>query len=147
MHRQIESGLHIELVEQIVLHSDDIISGKVNFIRLDDREFKLNGKLYDIVRMNTIGDSIFYQCINDTKEEELELQFVKLVVNNLSGNETPIPIRNNSQILNLDAIATQSDYFKRIAEKITIYSHVIAKVLQPTLEIPFPPPKNSPTLS
>lgn len=146
MHRQIKSGLHTELVEQIVLHSDDVISGKVNFIRLDDKEFKLNGKLYDIVSSNVIGDSIIFQCINDTKEEELELQFVKLVVNNLDGGEAPFPIRNTIQILHIDAVMTQSDYLKRIAEKNIIYSHVIARVLQPTLEIPFPPPKNPPTL-
>lgn len=147
MHRQIESGLHTELVEQIVLHSGDIISGKFNSIRLDNREFKLNGKLYDIVSSNVVGDSIIFQCINDTKEEELELKFVKLVVNNLDSGEAPIPIRNTIQILHLDAIMTQCDYLKRIAEKNIIYSHLIAKVLQPTLKIPFPPPKNPPTLS
>lgn len=147
MHRQIELGLHVELVEQIVLHSDDIISGKVNFIRLDDKEFKLNGKLYDIVSSNVVGDSIIFQCINDTEEEDLELQFVRLVMNNLDRGEAPIPIRNTIKILHLDAVINKIDDSKSFENDIAYHPHVLKKAAQPTLEIPFPPPKNSPTLS
>ena len=37
----------------------------------DDKEFSYGGKMYDIVSKETKGDTIYYYCINDTREEQL----------------------------------------------------------------------------
>jgi len=38
---------------------------------IDDHEFTLDGKLYDVVRSSTVGDSTILLCINDIQEEQL----------------------------------------------------------------------------
>lgn len=37
----------------------------------DDREFIYRQQLYDVVKKETKGETIFYYCINDTREKEL----------------------------------------------------------------------------
>lgn len=38
---------------------------------LDDREFRYNGNMYDIVRSYTRADTTFFLCLNDIQEEKL----------------------------------------------------------------------------
>ena len=37
----------------------------------EENEFAYNGNMYDVVRQYTVNDTIYYYCINDTKENEL----------------------------------------------------------------------------
>ncbi|MBM4175822.1 MAG: hypothetical protein FJ213_06570 [Ignavibacteria bacterium] len=142
MHRQIEIGLHSELIEQIEVYSGDIENGKINFIQIDEKEFKLNGKLYDIVKIQVFEDRIIYHCINDTKEEELEHQLVKFIFNNFNGNEIPIPIKNSIQILNLDAISEQSFILNHNLIECEYYLNLTYSLNEVFIDIPSPPPKS-----
>jgi hypothetical protein len=37
----------------------------------EENEFVYNGFMYDVVRQYAVNDTIYYYCINDTKEQEL----------------------------------------------------------------------------
>ena len=50
----------------------------VNWVR-NGQEFRYKGKMYDVVRITTKGDSIHYFCISDTKETSLFTQLDELV--------------------------------------------------------------------
>jgi hypothetical protein len=145
MHRQIKLGMNLELIEQIAINKNDLINNKLNFIRLDEREFRLNGKLYDIVRTWEIADTIFFKCINDKREEELEHQFFSFVVNNINSEELPLPIRNIIKIFQLDAVIAppRGDDLKCSFDKKLMRLCPFPIVPEPTLEIPSPPPKIS----
>jgi hypothetical protein len=42
-----------------------------DLIWIENHEFRLDGKMYDVVRKETKNNSITYHCINDTQEEVL----------------------------------------------------------------------------
>src|SRR5687768_14442658 len=37
----------------------------------DDHEVKVNGKMYDVARIKTLGDSVVVYCTHDEKEDDL----------------------------------------------------------------------------
>jgi hypothetical protein len=52
-----------------------------------DREFELNGQMYDVVKTETIHHQTIYYCINDGKESEL-LQVYKNWIQSDKSNDT-----------------------------------------------------------
>ena len=51
-------------------------------------EFKLNGEFYDVVRTETIGDTIVYWCWHDEKESEVERELERLL--SLQSGHLPV---------------------------------------------------------
>lgn len=41
------------------------------YTRIHSKEFRYYGKMYDIISESIEGDSIYFKCINDEKEEQL----------------------------------------------------------------------------
>jgi len=56
---------------------------KLSFIKKN--EFRLNGKMYDIVKTTIKNNIITYYCINDTQEEKLFENLNEQVSNNLNN--------------------------------------------------------------
>ncbi len=48
-----------------------------DFKMLDKGEIRYRGKLYDVISTRISGTSVIYQCINDTKEEQLLASYNK----------------------------------------------------------------------
>ena len=68
----------------------------------DDDEFMYNGKMYDVVRHETKGDTVIYHCINDTKEDALFANLNTEVKKNM--NTAPVK-HKTQQILNKTSIS------------------------------------------
>ena len=51
------------------------------------KEFEYQGKMYDIVEVNTKDDTIFYWCWPDHKETKLNKQLNKLIAQALGNNQ------------------------------------------------------------
>jgi len=83
-----------ELVELIVLRKDDILLKKTNYIRIDSKEFRLNGNLYDIVKEVENDSSIYLYCINDEKENSLFSELCKKIDNNVANRKQRNSIHN-----------------------------------------------------
>ena len=66
---------------------------KLNLRFFDKKEFIYNGKLYDIVRQKSEGNTTIYYCLNDTKEENLFSNLNKDIKKNMDS----IPVKNKAQ--------------------------------------------------
>lgn len=62
-------------IELLKFSKADLKKRVIRFVKHD--EFIFNNQLYDIKRSKIVGDSIFYFCINDTKEKDLIDKFSK----------------------------------------------------------------------
>jgi len=78
IHKEIEQTIRNGLKdEELILieisgnHTSDIIWIEQN------KEFRLNGEMYDVVRIIKKYDRISYYCINDSREEKLIANFKK----------------------------------------------------------------------
>jgi hypothetical protein len=54
----------------------------------EDNEFVFNGNMYDVVRQYAVHDTIYYYCINDTKEKDLFCNLDVQVDQNMPSNTT-----------------------------------------------------------
>jgi hypothetical protein len=65
-----------------------ILEGKPNpaFQRVDEHEFRYDGKMYDIVRQKSHGDTTWYYCLADEKETQLFAHLEELAKRDMSQN-------------------------------------------------------------
>jgi hypothetical protein len=65
-----------------------ILEGKPNpaFQRVEEHEFRHDGKMYDIVRQESHGDTTWYFCLADEKETRLFANLDELVKQDMAGN-------------------------------------------------------------
>jgi len=52
----------------------------------EENEFLYNGNMYDVVRQYSIHDTVYYYCINDTREKELFATLNVQVDQNMASN-------------------------------------------------------------
>ncbi len=72
MFTRIREGIfHPSIVLLKISHPEN----EVQFHRLDKNEFAFRGKLYDIVVEHKSGDTTFFYCLHDKKEESLLADF------------------------------------------------------------------------
>ncbi len=69
-------------------------STELEWVR-EDKEFIYDGKMYDIVRCESSGDSITYFCINDTQEMMLFQKLDELVQKNMDSDSSEEPEQND----------------------------------------------------
>jgi len=138
---QIKQNNFQEVTETLSFSKSDLKNKLVNLEFIEEYEFRYNGKLYDIITQWETDDSIYYKCINDTKEEELEEIFVNYVVNNNHRNDLPLPIK---QLLN----SLQVEYYlvsnKKIYPQLNSSFITCSEYQNPLdefLSIPDPPPR------
>jgi hypothetical protein len=109
-----------------------------------NKEFKFNGKLYDLARVITQGDTSLLYCVNDRQEEQL---IANLEEHIQKDNDSQIP--KNKRISNIQERLIK-DYFsfEYILELDRTAREFIFKSTSENLvlmypEIKTPPPKNS----
>lgn len=68
----------------------DVIDADINKNNIDwedeGREFYLHGRLYDVAYTRTVNGRTFIYCLNDTKEEKLLANLVKISGNQVDQN-------------------------------------------------------------
>lgn len=62
-------------LERIAVPKEALYKRWRDFRTVHEREFRFDGRLYDIVRTDTTRDSIIFHAINDRDEEELIKRF------------------------------------------------------------------------
>jgi hypothetical protein len=138
---QIKQNNFQEVTETLSFSKSDLKNKLVNLEFIEEYEFRYNGKLYDIITQWETDDSIYYKCINDTKEEELEEIFVNYVVNNNHRNDLPLPIKQllNSLQVEYYLVSNQKIYPQLNSSFITCSEY--KNPLDEFLSIPDPPPR------
>lgn len=71
--QDIKSDKSKKKIEILKFSKADLKKRFIRFVKHD--EFIFNNQLYDIKNSKVVGDSIFYYCINDTKEKDLIEKF------------------------------------------------------------------------
>lgn len=99
---QIKKNNFSQVIELLSFSKKDLKDKSILIEFIEKNEFRFKGKLYDIISTQETEDSIFYKCINDTKEEELETVFVNYVVNNEQRQDLPVPIKQLLSSLQLE---------------------------------------------
>jgi len=61
-------------------------SSTLPFQRIDEHEFRYGGNMYDIVREEARGDTIWYYCLADEKETQLFADLDELVKRDMNQN-------------------------------------------------------------
>ncbi len=80
---EIENLKSHKRIEVISVSTKDLEKGII-IQRISKKEFKHNGKMYDIVKEEMQLDKINFYCIHDEKEDKLEKDFAKTVNKNLN---------------------------------------------------------------
>jgi len=56
------------------------------FKRMHEREFRLDGRMYDVVRKESRGDTTWYHCIEDEKETALFARLDEMIRDEMNGD-------------------------------------------------------------
>ncbi len=71
MKRVLKARAPDEMLCTITLSSDPAAHDRMRVQWIDDKEFRLDGRMYDIVRSEQRSDSVVYTCIEDETETRL----------------------------------------------------------------------------
>jgi len=123
-----ESSLEVIIAEQV---ADKIVWEEKN------KEFSLDGVLYDVARIEKKEGKTFLYCINDKKEKQLLDNLVK-AVNKNHGNKQG---RNNIKSLLLDLICMNVEEEIISFPVPSAYSSFNVSLVSSFEEIHSPPPK------
>lgn len=75
----IEKSTYNNHLTILVFSKDDLSAGTPGFKRIDEKEFRYNGRMYDIVKEEMKNDSVYFYCIFDEKENLLISAFTLLI--------------------------------------------------------------------
>ena len=89
--KQIKNG--VEESELFVFSYTEIQNGNVEWVK-PGKEFRKNGSMYDIVRLDFKNGEWFYQCIDDAQEAKLFVELDNLVKNRMNGNSSDDYLNN-----------------------------------------------------
>ncbi|MCX8009797.1 MAG: hypothetical protein N3A61_01465 [Ignavibacteria bacterium] len=125
----------------ISLSKQDKNSNNQNLIWKEEYEFELNGKMYDIIKVEETKDSIIYYCINDEREEELIKKFIKHFDENSINGKSKNSQSVSFQISNIQAIPISSYNLESPKISTICYISLMEYYNSIHLDIPSPPPK------
>ena len=138
---QIKQNNFQEVTETLSFSKSDLKNKLVNLEFIEEYEFRYNGKLYDIITQWETDDSIYYKCINDTKEEELEAIFVNYVVNNTNREDLPLLIKQLLNSLHADYyLVNKSNDLPTFTPSVIAFNR-LENLLDVCLVTPEPPPR------
>lgn len=77
-------------LQEIIIHKNEIES---KLAWEHEREFELDGEMYDVISTEIKGDSISYHCIHDEKESSINkrmISFIKNYLNDQTGRDASL---------------------------------------------------------
>lgn len=72
----------------LVFSKDELTAGTSGIDRIDEKEFRYNGGMYDIVKEEIKDDSVYFYCIFDEKESLLDFIFTEHFEKNQEENSS-----------------------------------------------------------
>jgi predicted transcriptional regulator len=103
----------------------------------DNKEFSINGILYDVARIERVDEKTFLYCINDKQEKQL-LDDLAKAVNANHGNKQE---KNNIKSLLLDLVCMSDEEESKTFSVPSAYSYFNVTLVSSFEEINSPPPK------
>ena len=138
---KVENPAEHDLIEKIVLIKDDILYGRINYRRIHSKEFRLDGKMYDVIEEKETYTQLIIYCINDENEEEYEKYFESKSEDNSDNKKRNSRSNHLFKILISEAADYVTyNYFSKYHS--TSGSYYLNSYISSWQEIPSPPPKN-----
>jgi hypothetical protein len=109
------------------------------------KEFEYNQQMYDVVKMELIGDSIYYWCWMDYEETKLNRQLAELVKNVLNAN--PEKKEKQERLYSFYKLLYCFESFNWQSELSSIDNTQNTFYLNASYIYPFPPPTPPPQIS
>ena len=75
-----KSNIPKDKIEIVLVHKNSKA-----YKRIHSKEFRFHGKMYDIIKEKVKGDSLYFVCINDVKEQELMQDFSRIYFGSENG--------------------------------------------------------------
>jgi hypothetical protein len=114
----------------------------------EDNEFTYNGNMYDVVRKSIVNDTIYYYCINDTKEKDLFGNLDIQVDQNMASNA----LANN--LVKLFKLSVDQSYIFNFSKeaiiqssKATVSIFILPCYIQVQSDVEIQPPELDSTFS
>lgn len=143
---RIKENVKAQLLANIPESSLQVIETDLNNPQIswqeNEKEFSLDGELYDVVKIKKTGGKAFIYCLNDQKEKELIHGFSKAIRsqtdNNSGGKSGKYSLKfqiSDFTVKQLDNIPVFNSYRK------VHYCSFDATVLSSSKEVNAPPPR------
>jgi hypothetical protein len=135
--KQIKNG--VKESELFVFSYTEIQNGNVEWVK-PGKEFRKNGSMYDIVRLDFKNGEWFYQCIDDAQEAKLFVELDQLVNKRMRGNSSDDYLNNLVKDFVKVYFDSESRFFTPQPENEKTefhfsYSHFALKILSPPPQV------------
>jgi len=122
-------------LETIIINKFDLTNSSIQFERVNKKEFKLNGMMYDIVKETETDKQTEFLCFLDIKE----MIIISALLNNLAHSGSLFPIK---AIINytLDTFYLTTIFLLIYFSSKIKYIYNQSKITSEFFEIPNPPP-------
>jgi len=138
------------------VHSSDLVLFKLTQAEANkqlnwehEKEFEYQGEMYDVVKKETDGDTLFFYCWWDKKETKLNKKLEDLTT--LIFQQNPDKQKNEQRILqyykSLFSLSNRNWNAFQSCSKIEFIAPYVESTQKEYLETPSPPPKVSSSLS
>lgn len=136
--KQIKNGVAEE--DLFTFAVADINTDHVEWIK-PGKEFRMNGTMYDIVRMEIIDGKSYYKCINDEQEGKLFAELDEMVNKRMNDDSTDDYLKNLlKNFVKMPIVVSSSNFLVGSPDKEnTAYLFSVSKVYS---QHNFPPPKS-----
>ena len=67
----IEKGVLEDKLAVFVFNGEDLMNGSTKIQWIEENEFRFDNKMYDVVKTETRGDSVYLYCLHDENESRL----------------------------------------------------------------------------
>lgn len=128
--KQIENGIDTTELNSIEINSET--NCKIQWVE-DNKEFKYNGEMYDVVSVKVSGGKKYLQCINDKKENNLIANFVV-------NKELAKKIKRVLKFLNMTYISKNINWLDVVVKQEQIAATQFFQYFY-VLNVPHPPPE------
>lgn len=82
----IKEGVPEKDLVHFTFHKSIIQNGAKDFKWIKKKEFRYKNEMYDVVKTEIKGDSVYYKCIHDFKESKLFANFDKYLIELLKND-------------------------------------------------------------
>jgi len=87
------AGFNNDRIIKFIFSKSDLKTNPDLVFDDDEREFEFKQKMYDVINQKSIGDSIYFSCISDNDEDNLNDMFIAQILEtgiNPTGKQLPI---------------------------------------------------------
>lgn len=127
--------------QQVILHFgiEDYRNTSSKIDWKDDNEFRLDGKMYDIVKTEFTEDSVFVYCIIDTEETDLYSILDKLIEDDSENSDKEN--RFNNYFSHYYFYSNQNSFTDIFQSENLCFDRIVSSLLEGNLLLTTPPPR------